>query len=204
MQDSIIEYVAFFAKTIQPVSPIYEFGSRKSEGDDAKNFHDFFPNAEYTRCDAQPGRNVDRILNLHSLDLPDESIPTILCMDTLEHVESPRMAVEEMRRVLREDGILLISSVMNFPIHNYPNDYWRFTPEGFRSLLASFPTRHIGYGGTDRHPREIIGIGWKRETEIPEAFLKAYNNWHRRMNRLAELFSTLPQDQQIEIMNSQK
>ena len=27
---------------------------------------------------------------------------------------------------------------MNFPIHGYPNDYWRFTPEAFRALAADF------------------------------------------------------------------
>ena len=36
------------------------------------------------------------------------------------HVEYPRRAMAEIHRILKDDGIVIISSVMNFPIHAYP------------------------------------------------------------------------------------
>ena len=36
------------------------------------------------------GPGVVRILDLHGLDVPDNSVGTVIMMDTLEHVEYPR------------------------------------------------------------------------------------------------------------------
>jgi SAM-dependent methyltransferase len=205
MQESIREYVEFFSRTVKPASPIYEFGSRQADiGSDA-NLRGYFPDCdEYIGCDMQPGTGVDRIMNIHSIDMLSESVPTVLCLDTLEHVEYPRRAVEEMTRILKPDGVLLISSLMNFPIHNHPNDYWRFTPEGFHSLLASFPTSHVGYYGPDDFPQGIFGVGWKKETVIPEEFLKAFAKWRRRQDLIMEKLATKTEDEIQEMTRSQE
>lgn len=185
MLPAILEYIEFAARTLDIESPVYEFGARQAdEGADA-NVRRFFPDHEYVGCDMLAGEGVDRIVNLHDIDLPDSSISTAVCLDTLEHVEFPRRAVSELYRVLKPEGILIISSLMNFPIHNHPADYWRFTPEGFRSLLSGFSIRHIGFCGPGGFPRSIFGVAWKTETEIPKAFLDAYAKWEKRM-RIAE------------------
>lgn len=57
-------------------------------------------------------------------------------------------------------------SVMDFPIHDYPHDYWRFTPEAFRVLLKKFPANIIGYSGNPKKPHTVIGIGFKLKDEI--------------------------------------
>jgi 2-polyprenyl-3-methyl-5-hydroxy-6-metoxy-1,4-benzoquinol methylase len=44
------------------------------------------------------GLGVDRILDLHDIDLPSESAGTIICLDTLEHVEYPHRALEDICR----------------------------------------------------------------------------------------------------------
>ena len=103
---------------------------------------------------------------------PDESVGTVLCLDTLEHVEYPRRAMEEIRRILKPDGLVVISSVMNFPIHDYPNDYWRFTPEAFNSLLQDFNRRHSDFAGDEQFPHTVIGVAFKGD--IPEEILENF------------------------------
>ena len=57
----------------------------------------------------------------------------------LEHVEgNPQQAVDEARRVLREGGVAVITSVFDYPIHNYPSDFWRFTPDSLSWLHRGF------------------------------------------------------------------
>ena len=106
------------------------------------------------------GPGVDQILNLHKIDLPSETAGTVLILDTLEHVEFVRKAIEEAHRILKPDGILVISSVMNRTIHDYPYDYWRFTPEAFKSLLNLFESSIVDFAGDKLFPHTVVGLGF--------------------------------------------
>jgi SAM-dependent methyltransferase len=108
-------------------------------------------------------------------------------MDTLEHVEYPRRAMQELQRILQDGGIAIVSSVMNFPIHGYPNDYWRFTPEGMRSLLEVFDHRFVGCCGSNRaFPQTIVGIGFKGSRPVLDDFEQAYARWELRNNKMMQ------------------
>ena len=122
----------------------------------------------------QAGPGVDVVMNLHQIELPSESVGTVLILDTLEHVEDARKAVEEAYRILRPNGVLVIGSSMNFPIHNYPYDYWRFTPEAFKSLLKPFETAIVESAGAAHFPHTIVGIGVKGvlAKEVQDGFVE--------------------------------
>src|SRR5262249_20741343 len=62
---------------------------------------------------------------------------------------------------LAPGGLCVITSVMLFPIHGYPNDYWRFTPEGFRVLLEPFDDVDVVGIGHPEVPTQVIGVGRK-------------------------------------------
>lgn len=48
--------------------------------------------------------------DLRELPLADDSFDVIVCFETIEHVEEPERALAELRRVLRADGTLIVSS----------------------------------------------------------------------------------------------
>jgi SAM-dependent methyltransferase len=50
--------------------------------------------------------NVDLQLNIEKIDLPDEQYDIIVCSHVLEHVND-RIALLELRRILKRDGILI-------------------------------------------------------------------------------------------------
>jgi SAM-dependent methyltransferase len=143
--------------------PIYEFGSCRDHGQfELANLRPYFPGKSYVGCDIHKGIGVDRVENLNCLTLEDKVAGTVLCFETLEHVENPFMAIKEMHRILKPGGLIIISSVFNFPIHNHPKDYWRFTPECFRFLMAPwFEEIEIGYDGNKEHPFGVFGRGRK-------------------------------------------
>ena len=180
MRPHVKELVEIIARSLPIGEPIYEFGSLQAAGQ--KGFADlrsFFPDKEYVGCDMREGPGVDRILNLHDIDLPDESAGTVLCADTFEHVEYPRKAIQEIYRILKPDGLAVIISVMNFPIHSYPCDYWRFTPEAFKSLLKPFADSFVGFAGDKNFPHTVMGIGFKGRTPPLEELEAGYNRWQK-------------------------
>ena len=162
MRESIKEFVRIVAETLPVSEPIYEFGSLQVPGQEGfADLRPIFEGKRYIGCDMREGPGVDLVLNLHAIDLPAESAGTVLILDTLEHVEFARKAAEEAHRILKPNGILVISSVMKFPIHDYPYDYWRFTPEGFRSLLKIFDSSFVEFVGQEHFPHTVVGLGFK-------------------------------------------
>jgi len=189
MRESIKQLVKICAETLPVYEPIYEFDSLQVQ--DQVGFADLrplFPGKKYIGADMRNGPGVDVILNLHKIDLPSESVGTVLILETLEHVEFPRKAIEEAHRILKPNGILIISSVMNFPIHDYPHDYWRFTPEGFKSLLKSFAYSFVDFAGDKKFPRTAVGIASKNS--IPEDslddFKKKFADWKKYWSHYKE------------------
>ena len=177
MRETIRQFVKICSENFEIQEPIYEFGSLRVPGQEAlADLRPLFQNKKYVGADMRGGLGVDVILNLHKIDLPDESVGTVLILDTLEHVEKPREAIKEAHRILKPNGILIISSVMNFPIHDYPYDYWRFTPQAFVSLLKSFDSSFVDYIGDEKFPHTVVGIGFKPK-EI-NGFGKFYESWY--------------------------
>lgn len=112
-------------------------------------------------------------------------------------MEYPRRALDEIHRILDASGIAIISSVFEFPIHNYPNDYWRFTPEGFRSLLKAFGhTEIFSFGASEVTPQCVVGVGFKSDPPDLGAFRKDCGNWQQWHSAIIlEMRKTRQQDQ---------
>lgn len=183
MRELIKEFVRIAAATLPIADPIYEFGSLQvPEQIGWADLRPIFPGHKYIGGDMRKGPGVDTILDLHKLDLLNESVGTAFCLDTLKHVERPYDALAEMYRVLRLDGACIISSVLAFPIHEYPADYWRFTAAGFKLILRPFTSVMTGYVGEDHFPHTILGVGVKGPADFA-AFAGAC--WERLAMRVA-------------------
>ncbi|UCF15478.1 MAG: class I SAM-dependent methyltransferase [Phycisphaerales bacterium] len=198
MREAIKQFVEIFAESFPVREPIYEFGSLQVPGQEGfADLRPFFADKEYVGCDLQEGPGVDRVLNLHDIDLPAETAGTVLALDTFEHVEYVRKAVQELHRILKPDGVLVASSVMKFPIHDFPYDYWRFTPEGFRSLMQPFGSVFVDIAGDEEFPHTVVGLGLKGRIpdDVMNDFKTKFGQWkirwrkvpgkmHRRLHKL--------------------
>lgn len=185
MRQLIREFVRICAETLPIPEPIYEFESLQVPGQEGfADLRPFFPGKKYIGSDIQEGPGVDVILDLHNIDLPAESAGTVIVMDTFEHVEFPRRAVEQIYKVTRPNGTVMISSHMREIIHAYPNDYWRFTPECFKSLLKPFPNSFVSYAGKEWFPHTVVGIGFKGPAPPLQKLEEALECWRLRWDSL--------------------
>lgn len=145
--------------------PIVEFGSLQVEpGAQDADVRPLFADRDFTGTDLRPGPGVDRVEDLRSLTYGDGEVGTAICLDTLEHCEDPPAACRELHRVLRDGGVCVISSVMLFPIHNYPGDFFRFTPDGLRSMLGGFDDVWTAGIGNPDLPVQVVGVAAKGRT----------------------------------------
>jgi SAM-dependent methyltransferase len=77
-------------------------------------------------------------LTIYNSNIPDNNYDCIACMEVLEHTTNPFEAVKELRRLLKDEGYLLISAPLNWRIHGPSPDCWRFTEHGWMVLLKDF------------------------------------------------------------------
>jgi cephalosporin hydroxylase len=88
----------------------------------------------------------------------DASVGSLLACDTLEHVYDTFAFLREAERILAPGGVAILVSVMYFPIHSYPYDYWRFTPEAFRRLACTIGEPLVLTQGPEDFPDTVIAV----------------------------------------------
>ncbi|MEK6934315.1 MAG: class I SAM-dependent methyltransferase [Nanoarchaeota archaeon] len=86
---------------------------------------DFFHNKE----------RPDIIGNGLNLPIKNNSVDSVLCTLTLEHIHDPHLFVDEIYRALKPGGICLLSTHMAIPLHALPYDYFRFTNMGLKNVI---------------------------------------------------------------------
>lgn len=101
----------------------------------------FFPNR--VALDIQRGMGVQIIGDAQAIGVADAVFDVVLCTEVLEHLPEPQSAIDEMFRVLRPGGTLLLTTRFLFPIHDAPHDYFRFTKYGLRHLLRRFEIEEL-------------------------------------------------------------
>lgn len=158
-QPLIRKFVEELASLVEMPTPIVEFGALQVEPGQDGDLRPLFPSRTYLGTDMRTGPGVDRVEDLRSLGFEAGEVGTALCLDTLEHCADPVTACREMHRVVADGGVCVISSVMLFGIHGYPNDYFRFTPEGFRALLEPFDDVWVAGVGDPDIPTQVVGVG---------------------------------------------
>jgi SAM-dependent methyltransferase len=88
--------------------------------------------------DIRPRTGIQVVSDAQTLAVADASVDVVLCTEVLEHLREPQRAIDEFFRVLKPGGALLLTTRFLFPIHDAPDDYFRFTKYGLRYLLRAF------------------------------------------------------------------
>src|SRR3989344_8358827 len=72
-------------------------------------------------------RNLEKFLSKYSTN-----------NEVLEHVKNPFEVEKEFWRVLKQGGILILTTRFIFPIHDAPSDFWRFTKYGLKMIFSKW------------------------------------------------------------------
>lgn len=80
---------------------------------------------------------VDTFGDAGEIPFLDNIFDSCLCTEVLEHVPDPRVVLQEIHRVLKPGGRVLLTVPFVGELHQTPYDFWRFTPFGLKQLLAN-------------------------------------------------------------------
>ena len=96
--------------------------------------------AEFIRLDLNPDYRPDVVADVTALPFRGGSIDRVASNSLVEHVAYPQRVVEEMFRVLRPGGVMVVVMPFVWPLHGYPDDYVRLTPRWFERVC-----RQVGF-----------------------------------------------------------
>ncbi|KKU79001.1 MAG: hypothetical protein UY04_C0020G0017 [Parcubacteria group bacterium GW2011_GWA2_47_7] len=72
----------------------------------------------------------------NGIQVPDKAADMVLCSELLEHTKRPEFVIAELHRITKGGGTVLFTAPMVWPIHEEPNDYYRFTNFGLEYLFT--------------------------------------------------------------------
>ena len=123
-----------------------------------------------TSLDIDPKRLPDVVGDACSCPFVENAFDAVVISEVLEHVHSPSDALASIHRILRTDGLIILTVPFILPMHDRPCDYFRFTEHGLKMLLARFRDVKV----TPRNTYfEAIDVLWVRllQTELRSAKL---------------------------------
>jgi SAM-dependent methyltransferase len=71
------------------------------------------------------------------LPFESQTFDTVISVQVLEHTPHPQDLVNEMARVVKSGGLVIVSAPFSFRLHEEPHDYFRYTPHGLRALFEA-------------------------------------------------------------------
>ena len=125
-------YKDFISRVNAENLSILEIGSR-IVGPMSKDNREVFSGASrYIGLDIHPSPTVDIVGDVHELSelVGRESVDALYSLSVLEHLAMPWIVAREMNRTLKLGGLVFHSTVHSWPLHEQPNDFWRFSDEG--------------------------------------------------------------------------
>jgi len=120
---------------------VLDAGSRDSP------YRRFIPHTKYLRLDIDKRSEPDICCDLHNIDWEADYFDTVIMTEVLEHLYDPQKAIDNIHRILKPNGVCILSTRFMFPYHPDPKDYYRFTQDSLSYLFRNFRRTEIHHHG---------------------------------------------------------
>jgi SAM-dependent methyltransferase len=104
----------------------------------------FVDDTRVVNFDIAPHANTHVVGDGHHLPFASDSFDVVWLSAVLEHVRKPWLVAEQIYEVLKPGGVVLVSVPFIQKRHGSPNDYYRYTADGLRSVFDRFEELEAG------------------------------------------------------------
>ncbi len=117
---------------------VLEIGARVVGGHSSLNAPQFLPECRFIGCDIHAAAGVDLVADAHFLSrhVAPGSLDGVFSLAVLEHLSAPWLVAAEINRCLRLGGETLHLVPHAWPVHEEPNDFWRFSESALKVLFG--------------------------------------------------------------------
>lgn len=124
--------------------------------------------------------DIEADLNLGLPMIESETFDTIICTDVFEHIYNPELLFNELGRVLKPSGKLILAVPFLYWIHSSPHDHHRYTHFKLRNFCESRGLEVLSlasYGGLPEIIFDLIYKGYNfYNLPFKGVFLKLFFN----------------------------
>lgn len=140
-------YVKRVAKTIPRGSYVLDVGAGEGRYRElfehciyrAHDFKQYQGDAKDFQSEQWRYTQLDYESDITAIPVSDASFDFILCTEVLEHVPEPIKAIQEMARILKPGGKILITAPLGSGLHQKPyHFYGGFTPYFYEKFLSEY------------------------------------------------------------------
>lgn len=136
-------------------------------------YQGLFQQLTYQSCDMPGGfykQAHDFECFLNEIPCENNQYDVVVLTQVLEHVPDPLAVMQEIQRILKPDGRLLLSVPLNAPLHGEPWHFFHFTHHGIEQLA-----KQTGFSITEI---EKVGGGfWLIGKNLPVNLIKLFKQY---------------------------
>lgn len=131
---------------------------------------------EYIGIDIEDRRGVEGVILAdinNGIPQPNNYFDLVVMFEVLEHIRRPQFVLNEITRILRKNGELVMTVPFVWSLHEVPNDYYRYTYYGLEYML-----KQAGFSDIEILPSnnfyyticQLININLRRKIYYPLVF----------------------------------
>lgn len=134
-------------------------------------------------------KKPDLVWDGKKIGLGDVSVDTVIATELFEHLNNLGQVLGEINRVLNDDGILFFTVPFIWPLHEVPNDQYRYTPYSLKEALESAGFKEVvivPLGGYNAALAQMICI-W-----VVNRRNESHSRFKRKMFEMIEKYMVYP------------
>lgn len=122
-------------------------------------YRSLFPNSDYRRADLPGIEGLDYLITPGlPLTAPDGEFDLILSTQVAEHIEVPLDYFTDCHRLLRPEGVLVLTTHGSYPDHGTPWDFQRWTSFGLKRVLNAAGLNVTSMFQVTTGPRAVLQL----------------------------------------------